>query len=209
MTQRLNLKEWAAGYLVGQAITEAEFGYRTQAAESAASVLAISRAPNVTIAAAIVLALAGQDRQAQALATDVAKRRPDDTYVQYVDVPFVQAITEMKKRNPAKALELLKAATPYDHANTGVLSARGDAYLQAGRGNEATQEYQKVLALRNFVPDDPELSLAQLGLARAYALQGDKARSRTAYQDFLALWKDADPDIPLLLAAKAEYAELK
>jgi serine/threonine protein kinase/tetratricopeptide (TPR) repeat protein len=209
MAQRVNLKETAAGILAGQAITEAQFGYRTEAAEGAASALAISRGRFVTIQAAVALALAGQDRKAQALTTDIAKRRPDDAYVQFIGVPLVQAITEMNQRNPAKAIDLLKAATPYDAASSSVLAARGNACLQAGRSAEAAQEFQRVLALRNFAPDDSELSLAQLGLARAYALQGDKAKSRTAYQDFLALWRDADPDVPLLLQAKAEYAKLK
>jgi Tfp pilus assembly protein PilF len=90
-----------------------------------------------------------------------------------------------------------------------VLYIRGLAYLKAGHGSEAAREFQKVLALRSFAPADPLMSVAHLGLARAYALQGDSQKSRTAYQDFFALWKDGDPNLPLLQQAKAEYAKLQ
>ncbi|PYX69745.1 MAG: hypothetical protein DMG72_20130 [Acidobacteria bacterium] len=85
---------------------------------------------------------------------------------------------------------------------------RGLAYLKMGQGNEAAQEFQKILSLRNFAATDALMSMAQLGLGRAYRLQGEKQKSRTAYQDFLATWKDADPDIPILKEAKSEYAKL-
>jgi hypothetical protein len=83
------------------------------------------------------------------------------------------------------------------------------AYLKVGEGNEAAQEFQKILALRNFAPADPLMSMAHLGLGRAYALSGDTAKSRAAYQDFFALWKEADADVPILRQAKAEYAKLQ
>ena len=108
----------------------------------------------------------------------------------------------------AKAIELLKPASAYDKATTSVLYLRGLAYVKSTQGAEAVQEFQKILALRNFVPADPLMSLAHLGLGRAYALQGDTQKSRTAYQDFLALWKDADADLPILKEAQAEYAKL-
>jgi len=125
----------------------------------------------------------------------------------------VKAINELNRANSAKAIELLQAAIPYDGGSFfGVRYTRGRAYLQAGRGDKALEEFQKILALRNwlFSPyTSPRMSLPELGLARAYALQGDKAKSRMAYEDFFALWKDADPDIPSLKQAKAEYAKLQ
>ena len=106
-------------------------------------------------------------------------------------------------------MEILKAASPYDKGNTAVLYIRGLSYLKAGQGNEAVREFQRILSLRNFAPADPLMSLAHLGLGRSFTLSGDSGQSRSAYQDFFALWKDADPDIPILKEAKTEYAKLK
>jgi predicted Zn-dependent protease len=217
MAERLNLKESAATAIVDGAGIEADFGYRDEAAKGAAAALALSRGPYVVYWAARTLALAGEANQAEALIAELANRRPEDVVVRSLEVPEIKAINEMNRGNPAKAIELLQAATPYEGYSWGfgVRSTRGNAYLKAGRGKEAGQEFQKLLAM------GPSMALgfrtisgalvwtAQLGLARAYALQGDTAKSRTAYQDFLALWKDADPDIPILQAAKAEYAKLK
>ena len=207
--QRVNLKEAAAAEVAGEAVTEAAFGDRVDATRDAAAALSVSRGTKVVLLAAAAYALAGEERKAQELSSDVAKRRPEDTLVQSVWVPLVSAIIELKHNNPAKALQLLTAATPYDRTILEVLFTRGTAYLKAGQENEAVQEFQKVLAGRNLSPVDVLLPLAQLGLARAYALEGDSAKSRIAYQDFFALWKDADPDIPILQQAKAEYARLK
>ena len=207
--QRFNLKEAAAAEVAGEAVTEAAFGDRVDATRDAAAALSVSRGTKVVLLAAAAYALAGEERKAQELSSDVAKRRPEDTLVQSVWVPLVSAIIELKHNNPAKALQLLTAATPYDRTILEVLFTRGTAYLKAGQANEAVQEFQKVLAGRNLSPVDVLLPLAQLGLARAYALEGDSAKSRIAYQDFFALWKDADPDIPILQQAKAEYARLK
>jgi len=172
--------------------------------------LAISRAPDVLYPAARALALAGEASKAESLIAELAKRRPEDVIVHSVEEPEVKAINEINRGNPAKALELLQAAVPYEGgAYFGVRYTRGKAYLRAGNGTEAAQEFHEVLDLRNLDVGNPIFSLAQLGLARAFALQGDKAKSRIAYQDFFALWKDADPDIPTLHQARAEYAKLK
>jgi tetratricopeptide (TPR) repeat protein len=210
MAQRLNLKEGAAQVIGNEAGIAADFGYRAEAEEGATTALAISRGPNVVYSAARALALAGEANKAETLIAELAKRRPEDVWVQAVEAPEIKAINEINRGNPTKALELLQAATPYEGgAYFGVRYTRGNAYLRARNGTEAAQEFQKVLALRNAYPNSPLISLAQLGLARAYALQGDKAKSRMAYQDFFALWKDADPDIPILQPAKAEYAKLQ
>jgi len=194
MAQRLDLKESAAGAIADEAEIEADYGFQTEAAKGAVAALAISRSPVLLRSAARTLALAKEDSKAETL----------------MAVPEVRAINEMNRGNPLKAIELLQAATPYDRGiRFGVRYTRGNAYLQARNGTEAAQEFQSVLALRNAYPESPLMSLAQLGLARAYALQGDKTKSRIAYQDFFALWKDADPDIPILKEAKAEYAKSK
>jgi len=208
MAQRLNLKESAAGAIADEAGIEADFGYRTEAAKSATAALAISR--GVVDSAARTLALAGEANKAETLIAEMAKRRPKGVWVQSVFVPEVKAINEINRGNPAKAIELLQAAIPYDGGTYfAIRYTRGNAYLRARNGDEAAQEFQKVLALRNAYPESPLMSLAQLGLARACALPGDKPKSRIAYQDFFALWKEADPDIPILKEAKAEYAKLK
>ncbi len=124
-------------------------------------------------------------------------------------MPVVQASAALNGGYAGKVIEILKAASPYDNVNTGVLDLRALAYLKAGQANEAAQEFQRILSLRNYAPGDPLMSIARLGQGRAYRLQGDKQKSRTAYQDFFALWKDADPDIPILKEAKAEYTKLQ
>ena len=155
--------------------------------------------------------MAGQDHKALEVLSPFLKQRPDNTLLHQVAFPALEAITELHRGNAEKALELLKAAAPYDGADTGVHYLRATAYLQSSRPAEAVPEYQKVLSLklgRPFGPD-PTIVLAQLGLARAYAAQGDKAKARTAYQDLLAIWKDADSDLPLVQKARAEYAKLQ
>jgi outer membrane protein assembly factor BamD (BamD/ComL family) len=122
---------------------------------------------------------------------------------------MIRAVIAMNHHDGQKALELLKVAQPYDAGSTEPLYTQGSALLMAGRGAEAAQEFQKVLALKNAFPTDLFMAYAQLGLARAYALDPDKAKARAAYQDFFVLWKDADPDTPILKEAKAEYAKLQ
>ena len=119
---------------------------------------------------------------------------------------------ELEGKAPEKAIEALQAATPYELGTAqGLLPIyiRGQAYLQAKRGAEAAAEFQKIVDHRGITPTFPEHSLAKLGLGRAYRLTGDSAKARAAYQDFFALWKDADPDVPILKEAKAEYAKLQ
>jgi serine/threonine protein kinase/predicted Zn-dependent protease len=210
MALRLNLQEVAAQAAGNEAGIAADFGDRVEADKGATAALAISRGPNVVYLAARALALAGEADRAEALVSELAKHRPEDVWVQSVQAPEVKAISEINRGNSARALELLQAAIPYDGGTYfGVRYTRGNAYLRARNGNGAGQEFQKVLVLRNAYPTSPLISLAQLGLARAYALQGDRDMSRKAYQAFLALWKDGDPGIPILREAKTEYARLQ
>jgi eukaryotic-like serine/threonine-protein kinase len=161
------------------------------------------------------LALAGDAAQAQKLIGEVARDAPNDTFLNKVVLPTVQAILELQRGKPADAVAALDPARPYDlgagpgGANYWPMYLRGAAYLKAHDGAKAQVEYQKILDHSGIDVVSPLLTLARLGAARAYAAEGDSAKARTAYQDFFAFWKDADPDIPLLKQAQAEYAKLQ
>ena len=146
------------------------------------------------------------------LADDLANRFPDHTLVQSYYLPSIRAELALSHDDPAGAIEMLQAAVPYELSDAGALYpayVRGEAYLAAHKGNQAAAEFQKIHDHRGIVVNSSIGALAHLGLGRAYVLQGDTAKARTAYQDFLTLWKDADPDIPILKQAKAEYAKLQ
>jgi tetratricopeptide (TPR) repeat protein len=206
---RLGLKEAAASEYSQEAYSEATFHNKARALEDVAQALKLSQSPNVVLNCAAALAMAGENARAAKLADDVAQKRPFDTLVQFVAVPLVKAQIELNQRNPGKAIDLLDSALVYARANSGVLYIRGNAYLKAGRGSDAVQAFQRLLDLKNMIIIDPTMPLAKVGLARAYVLAGDKARARVAYQDFFAVWKDADPDIPVLSEVKTEYAKLQ
>jgi tetratricopeptide (TPR) repeat protein len=168
---------------------------------------------------ALALAYTGDERRAQALGDDLGKRFPEDTVVQFNCLPTLHAKLAVNRLNPQQALDVLGAAAPYELGmpsnslynwpNLYPVYVRGEAYLVARKGSEAAAEFQKILDHRGVVLNEPIGALAHLGLARAYVLQGDKPKARAKYQDFLALWNDADPDIPILKQAKAEYAKLQ
>jgi eukaryotic-like serine/threonine-protein kinase len=148
----------------------------------------------------------------------LAHRFPEDTVVQFNYLPTIKALLEINLGNPAKAIEILEAARPYELGSPSNISmslslypvyVRGLAYLAAKRGTDAADEFQKILAHRGIVQTEPIGALAYLGLARSYALQGDTAKAKAANQDFVTLWKDADADIPILISANSEYAKLK
>jgi len=180
---------------------------RAEAVRGADVVLKQSQAPTDLLAAADIYARAGEDAKAEPLVERAVKARPDNLNIQSVYAPGVRALLAMNHHDAAKALDLMKPAEPFDRAIAESRYIRANALLMAGRGPEAAQEFQAVLALRNYSPD-PTIPLAQLGLARALATT-DKAAARAAYQDFFSLWKDADPDLPVLKQAKAEYAKLQ
>jgi len=212
--ERAQQHETAAGYQVKAALREAMFGNMAQAHHRVESALRPSGGRDVQYPAALALAVASDVVQAQSLADDLGKRFPEDTFAQFNYLPTVQAQLAINAHDSAKAIEVLQAAAPYElgAVGTGALYpvyVRGQAYLAAHKGSEAAAEFQKILDHRGIVWNKPIGALAHLGLARAYALQGDTAKARVAYQDFLTLWKDADPDIPIFIAAKAEYAKLK
>jgi len=127
--------------------------------------------------------------------------------VQSISGPSVQAATLVSRGNPTGAIDVLQKASPYDNTNTVVLFLRATAHLKAYRASEAIREFDRIENLQGYYPQDPLLALAQLGLGRAHALTGSV--SQTMYQTFFTEWKDADPDIPVLKQAKAEYAKLQ
>jgi eukaryotic-like serine/threonine-protein kinase len=170
------------------------------------------------VLAAIAWARSGELSRAESLIDDLGKRFPLNTGVQSVWLPTIRAQVEIGRKNPAKAVELLETASPYEwgewiaafyNSCLYPVYVRGDAYLALHQGNAAAAEFQKILDHRGVVWNCPTGALAHLGVARAYAVSGDAAKARTAYQDFFALWKDADPDIPILKEAKEEYAKLQ
>ncbi len=215
--ERAGEQETAAGYYAVSALREALFGDPAKTRQQATVAKGRSSGRDMDYGVALALAYAGDARQAQGFADDLSKRFPEDTVVQFNYLPTLRAKLALLRSNPQQALGVLRGAAPYELGlpslsiynwpNLYPVYLRGEAYLAAHRGSEAAVEFQKILDHRGIVLNEPIGALAHLQLGRAYAMQGDTAKSRAAYQDFLTLWKDADPDIPILLEAKAEYAK--
>jgi len=202
-------KEAAANTRAWEADMEAPLGNMQEARNGATEALTAAADRDTKTAVATTLAMAGDTNRAQKLIDELAKDFPLDTLLNNVSLPTARAIIEMQHNNPARAIALLEAARPYDLAGYWPMYVRGEAYLQARDGVKAAAEFQKILDHRGIEPLSPIYSLARLDLGRALALQGQTATARTAYQDFLVLWKDADPDIPILKQAKEEYEKLR
>jgi tetratricopeptide (TPR) repeat protein len=207
----------AANYEADAALREALFGNFTEALERSETALGLSSGRDVEHGVALALAFAGDAARAQALADDLAKRFTEDTLVQFNYLPTLRAQLALARHDPSKAIEALETAA-YEAGTPSVVLrflslypvyVRGEAYLAAHRGSEATAEFQKILDHRTVVLNEPLGALVHLSLARSYALQSETAKARAAYQDFLTLWQDADPDILVLQQAKAEYAKLQ
>jgi eukaryotic-like serine/threonine-protein kinase len=204
-------KEYAAAAMANQAMVEANVDDAAGARKDAAAALGIDSSLAVKVSAAYALALAGDAGRAESLAGEIYKEQPTGTLENVYELPTIRAIVEMNRNNAGKALEILQPVIPYDLANTKRLHSayeRGQAYLMLHQGHEAAGEFQKLLDHRGIVQNSVLGALAHLGLGRAYALAGDSAKARAAYQDFFSLWKDADPDIAILKQAKSEYAKL-
>ena len=202
------------------ALWEAFYGNVSAARQGAATALELSKDRDLEYGAALALALSGESSRSQTLATDLERRFAEDTEVRFTYVPAIHAQLALNRHEPAKAIELLKAAAPYDLGTP--LSAapaffgplytvyvRGLAYLAAHQGAEAAGEFQKILDHRTIVVSDPIGALAHVQLGRAFAMAGEIGKARQGYDEFFALWKDADAGIPILGQAKAEYAALK
>ena len=210
--QRADQKETAAGYEAEAAWREALVGNMSVAKQQAQAALALSTGRDVEAISAIALGLTGDAPQAARLAADLAKRFPEDTIVQFNYRPTIRAAIALRGGSASKAIEALVPVAPYELGQAGQalypVYLRGEAYLAAQQGSAAAAEFQKILDHPGLVVNEPIGALAHLGLARAYALSGDSVKSRTEYQNFLALWKNAEPDIPIMKQAKAEYAKL-
>jgi eukaryotic-like serine/threonine-protein kinase len=185
-----------------------------EARRSAAAAVKLSKDREVEYGAAFALALTGDSKRAQTPTDDLEKRFPEDTCVKFEYVPEIRALLSLNRNDPGKAIELLQVAAPYElgtprssfHAIYGVLYpiyVRGEAYLALHQGAQAAAEFQKVLGHPGIVINDPVGALARLQIGRAYAMS-DEAKAKTAYGDFLELWREADPDIPILQQAKTE-----
>jgi predicted Ser/Thr protein kinase len=212
--ERAEEKEVAASYEAEAALREALFGYAAETRQRAAAALVLSNGRGVQSGAALALAFAGEAVRAQTLADDLDKRFPEDTIVQFNYLPTIHAQLALSHNESSKAVNALQAAGPYELGNVLSFSlypiyVRGEVYLAAHRGGDAAAEFQKILDHRGIVLNEPIGALAHLQIGRAYALQGDTAKAKAAYQDFLTLWKDADPDIPVFITAKSEYSKLK
>jgi tetratricopeptide (TPR) repeat protein len=211
--------ERAALLTAAPAVWAAFFGNPPAAKHAAMAALKISKARDVEFDAAFALALAGDSPSALTLAKELQTRFPEDTAVAFSYLPVLRARVALNQDEPAKAIEFLQAAIPHEmgtpassyFGSSGALYPiylRGEAYLAVHKGAEAAAEFQKILDHRGIVISDPIGALAHLQVGRALTLSGDKARASSAYQDFLALWKDADTGIPIFEQAKAEYAKL-
>ncbi|MGA8230682.1 MAG: protein kinase, partial [Candidatus Acidiferrales bacterium] len=210
-------KETAAIWQVNSALREAEFGNAATAKQDVAAALALAPGRDVKLLSALTLARTGETAHANSIVEELEKNYGSDTMLKVYWLPTIKAAIELNANNSAQAVVFLEAAAPYELGDPPQLQLgtmypvyiRGQAQLVAHNGAAAAIEFQKFLDHHGVTLNFPLGALAHLGLARAYALQGDTTKSRTAYQDFFALWKDADPDIPILIAAKAEYAKFK
>jgi serine/threonine protein kinase/tetratricopeptide (TPR) repeat protein len=213
--QNSGLKELSAGIRQLEASCLTETGNPTLGRQVASQVLASSDDRDTRNQAAVTLARAGDASRSQKLIEQQAKEFPTDTLQNSVWLPVARATNLIRANQPGQAVDALEATAPYEFGSppNGAIYwpmyVRGEAYLRLRNGAKAATEYQKILDHRGIAPNSPLYSLALLGLGRAYALQGDSARAKQAYQDFLAKWKDADPDVPILKQAKAEYAKLQ
>jgi len=210
-------------YETDSAVREALFGNLSAARQRAGDALKLSRSKDVQYRAVFALALSGDSFRSQALTDDLSGRFAEDTIVRFTYLPALRALLALNRSRPANAVELLQTAIPYEGGtpieggsqpllgagNLYPAYVRGLAYLAARRGQQAAAEFQKILDHRGIVISDPVGALARMQLGRAYALAGDKDKARAAYRDFLTLWKEADPDIPILKRAKEEYPKLQ
>jgi tetratricopeptide (TPR) repeat protein len=211
--QRNDAKETAATYQVAEALRDVESGNWEHGRAEANAAVKLAPNRNVRAMAALALARAGDTAAAEKLAAELDKIFPLDTLVQRYWLPTILAGVALQRNDPNRAVELLKVASTIELGQPTSITLylcpvylRGEAYLRLHNGNAAAAEFQKFIDHRGLVGNFPWGALARLGLARAYVMQGDTVKARVTYRDFLALWRDADPDITILIAAKSEYA---
>ncbi len=205
-----NLKEVELSDLGQLAMVQADFGVCDQARKNAATIPS-AKTRDADVFAGFVFATCGEGAKAETISSQLSKNYPLDTIVQKVSIPQIRARVALQRGDSAKAIEQLRPTEAYQFgyiADGKPVYLRGLAYLQAKQGSQAVTEFQKILDHKPAFGATPYVSLARLGLARGLALSGDSAKARIAYQDFFTVWKDADPDIPILKEARAEYAKL-
>ena len=213
---RADAKETAAFWQINAALREAELGNAALARQGVAAALKLSQGRDVKIMSALALARTGDTAKAGALAEELEKSNPTNTLLKAYWLPTIHAAIEISKGNSSQAVTDLEPAAPYE-LGVAVTSinylypayVRGQAYLLAHNGAAAAAEFQKLLDHRGMVTNFVTGSLAHLQIGRADAMAGDTAKAKAAYQDFFTLWKDADPDLPILKQAKIEYAKLQ
>jgi tetratricopeptide (TPR) repeat protein len=216
---RNDQRETAALWQMNAALREAEFGDAAAARRAMVAALALASNHDTQMLSALVLARSGDLTRAQSIAADLSKRFPLDTLLNAYWLPTIRAAIEIKQQNPARAIELLHVALPYE---LGLLNPqfevggllypayiRGQAYLELHQGREAAAEFQKVVEHRSITQNSPIGALARLGLAHALAMSDDKTKARETYQEFFRLWKNAEPEILILREAKVQYAKLQ
>ena len=213
-------REQAAIFETRPALWEAFFEDSIEAKQTATNAMALAQNREVNYGAALALALSGDSTQAEKLGNDLEKRYPEDTSVRFSYLPVIRAAVAMHHGEPFKAIDALQVSAPYEmgsprSSQTGFFGSlypvffRGEALLAAHKGPEAANEFRKILSHRGITIGDPVLVLAYVGLARAYAQSGESAKARAQYEEFFALWKNADPDCPILQRANAEYRKLR
>ncbi len=213
-------REHAADFEARAALWQASFGNSIEAKRTAAAALTLAGNREVNYGAALAMALSGDSTEAEKLANDMEKHYPEDTSVRFSHLPVIRAVVAIQHDEPSRPIDSLQTSVPYEmgaprSSSTAFFGAlhpvffRGEAFLAAHRGAEASTEFEKILSHRGIMIGDPVFVLAHLGLARAYALSGESAKARAQYQEFFALWKNADPDCPILKRAEAEYRNLR
>jgi eukaryotic-like serine/threonine-protein kinase len=218
LAQQQGDPERAAQFAIRSALWEAFFGNAQQAKQGAAAALRLASNREVEYGAAIAAGLAGDSRQAQALADRLQSGFPEDTSIRFSYLPVIHAILALNRNDPAAAIHALEPAIPYElgsprcavvgfYGSLYPILFRGQAYLAAHNGPEAAREFEKLLNHRGIMIADPVSALAGYGLARSYALSGDASNARNQYKEFLALWKDADSNLPVLRTARAELTD--
>jgi tetratricopeptide (TPR) repeat protein len=213
-------REAAASYRAARAVWEALCGNAAEGSRDAMAAFELSKGRDVEYTAALALGFSGGSSRSEAVAADLERRFPEDTFAKFTYVPVLRALAALGRGKPADGVDLLQIALPYELAANGLnfnhfylgglhsAYVRGEAFVAAHQYPEAVAEFQKILKHRGFVGADPIGALAHLQLGRVFALSGDNTKAKAAYEAFLALWKDADADIPILKSAKAEYARL-
>jgi eukaryotic-like serine/threonine-protein kinase len=211
VAQAQGRKEYAATILGAEANCDAGVGFLQEARQTMNAALALSENISSRTTAAVLFARIGDTAQSEKLAEGVSKEFPYATGINQVSLPMARALMSLQRNQPEQAVAALESAKPYElgAGGLGPMFVRGEAFLRLHDGGKAAAEYQRMLDHRGLDPVGWGYSLAHLGLGRAYALQGDAGKAKAAYQDFFAVWKDADGDVPVLKAAKAEYERLK